>query len=243
MQDILTRGIDEHGNLRTEQTHKFKDSPLGKIPVEWEVKKIKDVAEVSYGISDAINVMNKSGVPTITLPCVSPNGNLTIDPNKLVYTPRKAVKERDFLQLGDLLFNWRNGSQNHLGKTAYFNASGRLTHVGFLLKIRTFESKCDSRFLWYLINDIKEKGFFLSAKIQVNNTFNSNELRAVELTLPPITEQKLVCEKLDALENATSDFVSELKKFKILKTALMQDLLTGKKRVTALLHAAEVPAS
>ena len=36
MQDLLTRGIDEHGNLRSEQTHKFKDSPLGRIPVEWD---------------------------------------------------------------------------------------------------------------------------------------------------------------------------------------------------------------
>ena len=35
MQDLLTRGIDEHGNLRSEQTHEFKDSPLGRIPVEW----------------------------------------------------------------------------------------------------------------------------------------------------------------------------------------------------------------
>ena len=36
MQDLLTRGIDEHGNLRSEQTHQFKDSPLGWIPMEWE---------------------------------------------------------------------------------------------------------------------------------------------------------------------------------------------------------------
>lgn len=34
MQDLLTRGIDEHGNLRSEQTHQFKDSPLGRNPVE-----------------------------------------------------------------------------------------------------------------------------------------------------------------------------------------------------------------
>ena len=27
MQDLLTRGIDEHGNLRSEQTHEFNDSP------------------------------------------------------------------------------------------------------------------------------------------------------------------------------------------------------------------------
>ena len=29
MQDLLTRGIDEHGNLRSEHTHLFKDSPVG----------------------------------------------------------------------------------------------------------------------------------------------------------------------------------------------------------------------
>ena len=34
-QDLLTRGIDEHGNIRSEKTHEFKDSPLGRIPVEW----------------------------------------------------------------------------------------------------------------------------------------------------------------------------------------------------------------
>ncbi len=40
-----TRGIDEHGNLRSEQTHQFKDSPLGRIPVEWEVGELESVAE------------------------------------------------------------------------------------------------------------------------------------------------------------------------------------------------------
>lgn len=36
MQDLLTKGIDENGNIRSEQTHEFKDSPLGRIPKEWE---------------------------------------------------------------------------------------------------------------------------------------------------------------------------------------------------------------
>jgi len=41
MQDLLTKGIDEHGNLRDEATHEFKDSPLGRIPVEWGVVDIQ----------------------------------------------------------------------------------------------------------------------------------------------------------------------------------------------------------
>jgi len=40
MQDLLTRGVDEHGNLRCEQTHAFKDSPLGRIPAEWKVEQV-----------------------------------------------------------------------------------------------------------------------------------------------------------------------------------------------------------
>ena len=54
MQDLLTRGIDEHGNLRSEQTHKFKDSPLGRIPVEWELRSLGECvradAPICYGI-------------------------------------------------------------------------------------------------------------------------------------------------------------------------------------------------
>ncbi len=43
MQDLLTRGIDEHGNLRSEKTHKFKDSSLGRIPVEWTATTLGDI--------------------------------------------------------------------------------------------------------------------------------------------------------------------------------------------------------
>jgi type I restriction enzyme S subunit len=43
MRDLLTRGIDEDGNLRTEQTHAFKDSSLGRIPVRWEVSRLESV--------------------------------------------------------------------------------------------------------------------------------------------------------------------------------------------------------
>jgi type I restriction enzyme, S subunit len=43
MQDLLTKGIDEKGNIRSEKTHKFKDSPLGRIPEEWEVVRLGEV--------------------------------------------------------------------------------------------------------------------------------------------------------------------------------------------------------
>ncbi len=40
MQDLLTRGINEHGNLRSEQTQQFKDSQLGRVLREWCVQSL-----------------------------------------------------------------------------------------------------------------------------------------------------------------------------------------------------------
>lgn len=42
-QDLLTCGIDKDGNLRSEDTHEFKDSPLRRIPVEWEVRDLQSL--------------------------------------------------------------------------------------------------------------------------------------------------------------------------------------------------------
>ena len=55
MQDLLTRGIDEHGNLRSEQTHEFKDSPLGRIPVEWDMR----LLGLPCGVSGSGHTPNK----------------------------------------------------------------------------------------------------------------------------------------------------------------------------------------
>ncbi len=67
MQDLLTRGIDEHGNLRSEETHEFKDSPLGRIPVGWEVNKIdRLLSRKQYGISTSLSE-EPYGVPVLRM--------------------------------------------------------------------------------------------------------------------------------------------------------------------------------
>ena len=42
LHDLLTRGLDKNGKLRDPKTHpeQFKDSPLGRIPKEWNTTKL-----------------------------------------------------------------------------------------------------------------------------------------------------------------------------------------------------------
>ena len=75
MQDLLTYGIDKDGNIRNEKTHKFKDSPIGRIPQEWECVTFKDVAgnitdyikTGPFGSSLKGEHWRETGVPVITI--------------------------------------------------------------------------------------------------------------------------------------------------------------------------------
>lgn len=47
MHDLLTYGIDKEGNIRSPKTHRFKPSPLGMIPEEWECSSIGEKCYVT----------------------------------------------------------------------------------------------------------------------------------------------------------------------------------------------------
>ena len=68
MQDLLTRGIvesDELGvmsyELRDEKKHRFKDSPLGRIPEEWKVVELGEISFITMGQSPSSSLVNKNG--------------------------------------------------------------------------------------------------------------------------------------------------------------------------------------
>ncbi|MEK7827232.1 MAG: restriction endonuclease subunit S [Thermodesulfobacteriota bacterium] len=113
MQDLLTRGIDEHGNLRTEQTHQFKNSPLGRIPVEWEVDEfghsVESAMDGPFGSNlKSDHYVDEPGVRVIRLGNIG-NGKF-LDQDKAWisnahgrYLSRHAVQPMDMLiaSLGD----------------------------------------------------------------------------------------------------------------------------------------------
>ena len=233
LHDLLTRGLDAQGRLRDPDAHpaQFKDSPVGRIPRNWSQGKISDFASIDYGISDPIDQSLQEGIPTITLPCVSKNGDLSLDEELLALTEKTKVSNKDILQPGDLLFNWRSGSRRHLGKTAYFDQSGKYTHVGFLLRLRIHSNLYNARFLWWHMTYLKNQGYFLRAKSQVNNTFNSSELAEVPVPAPNFSEQLKIVDALDALDARIRAEEAVLAKRRQVKRGLMDDLLTGKVRV------------
>jgi type I restriction enzyme S subunit len=54
LQDLLTRGVDERGDLRPtpdEAQHLYRDSPLGRIPNQWEHSPLSDHVLIQHGFA------------------------------------------------------------------------------------------------------------------------------------------------------------------------------------------------
>ena len=51
VQDLLARGIDAKGNIRSKTTHKFVVKNEIEVPEDWEVKPLGSISQITSGIT------------------------------------------------------------------------------------------------------------------------------------------------------------------------------------------------
>ena len=244
MQDLLTRGIDEHGNLRSEQTHKFKDSPLGRIPVEWEVKSLQSIADYQNGRSFPSGAYGISGVRLVRPGNLSPNGWVVWDEKHTTHLPISFWgKARDYqVGAGEILMNLTAQSleDQFLGRVCLTPPGDSCLLNQRIARITPYS--CDLHFLYWSLKGPHFRQYIDSIPqgTKVQHIYNRN-LDAGRLAVPrSLPEQRSVADTLWGIENKTDATLKQLHKLHSLKSALMQALLTGRKRVIALLTETEV---
>lgn len=163
---------------------------------EVDFVKVGEVVEFISGVTLAIgDCEDINGVPIITIADVTEEGNLRKDNLRKVKTNKRV----NLLKKGDLLFNWRNGSKSLVGKTARFDLDGEYIFASFLLGIRPNKLKVESKYLWFILNKYRAEGKYMNFMRQnVNGLFNREELKEVEIPLPPLDDQKKIVEKIEA---------------------------------------------
>ncbi len=222
----VTKGLDSSVPM--------KDSGvewLGEIPAHWKARQFKRVAEINYGLTLELDRTETEGTYIISLPNVTKEGQLLL--NDVPLTPLTSEeKKKLLLRKGDLLFNWRNGSSDHVGKTAYFDANGEYTHVSFLLRIRFDSKRYDSRYYQMFLNNLRNTEFFSSAKNRVNKTYNQTELGRLEVMVPPFEEQRSIATYLDRETAKIDALISKIRvgieKLREYSRALISAAVTGK---------------
>jgi type I restriction enzyme S subunit len=136
------------------------------------------------------------------------------------------------LKIGDLVFS-RVGA---IDRCSYV----REQENGWLFSGRCLRVRCgkniNSKFLSYQLNQERAKNWILNNAVgSTMPCLNTTILSNLPIMLPKLDEQEKIAKVLDAhLKNIKKEN-EKLKKLLKLKTALMQDLLTGRVRVTELL--------
>lgn len=236
MQNLLTCGIDEHGRLRAPATHKFKPSPLGPIPKEWDLVAVEKAGGVKLGRQRS--PAHHSGthmMPYLRVANVFDGWIDYSDVLQMNFTPAEQITFG--LAPGDILLN-EGQSLELVGRSSIFNGPEKTycfqnTLVRFRCNATTIPTFCQFVFKHWLDTE----RFQVVAK-QTTSVAHLGADRFAKMLFarPDREEQKRIAAVLQSQSDCLDAEAQELAKLKRLKNGLMQDLLTGKVPVEPLLE-------
>ncbi len=238
MADLFTRGIDPTtGQLRppVEQApHLYKETELGWVPKEWDVCQLEEyISLLKSGLSRRI-VDEDIGIPVII------SGNIQdgqFDNSSLKYwyrdDPQGANIENYILDDKDILLCFIN-SIEQIGKVCIYKSIGRdCIYTTNLFRIKASELT-EPEFLFLLLaSSIVQDEIHNITKPAINQaSFTTGDFKKILVPLIDKNEQEEIARHLKLIGKKIDKDVCLLGKLKNTKSGLMQDLLTGKVRVT-----------
>jgi len=245
MQNLLTRGIDEHGNLRSEETHEFKDSLQGRIPSEWAVKEIDELAcHVGSGITPTggESVYSKEGVLFIRSQNVYFDG-LHLSNAAFISDEIHRTMKRSEVFENDVLLNITGASIGRCCRMSKWNGPANVNQHVCAIRL----TECDeyrATFLSTVLSSAIGQNQIAQFNAGGNREgLNYHQVRAFKIPWPKDPNEFERIEKTFSRERKIfSHTLASFAKLCSLKNALMQDLLTGKVRVTPLMKNMEASA-
>lgn len=201
----------------------YKDSSLGIIPKEWEVKRIGDIGKVVTGNTPPTNEPENYGSLYKFV------GPVDITEKKYIGKTEKSLSKKGFslsryMPKGSILFTCIGST---IGKCAIANED--LTSNQQINAI-ICNTKNNFEYLYYELNYCSGRIKQIAAE-QAVPIINKSTFENYKIICPPISEQNNIANVLSSWDIAIEKQSELIEKLTLRKRALMQKLLTGKKRL------------
>ena len=217
----------ENGKLKMEN---YKQTELGHIPDDWEVNRFTDIAELIHGFQFREEHFAENGrFGVIKIGNLTYQGNISLD--NLSKSDCEGINnyERLFLRRGDILMALTGGT---LGKMSIFNLEENRYLQNY--RVGKFEpnEKSIKNYIYYLLSST-----YVQKRIEDNvneaaqPNFGKQDFDKIKIPLPPLPEQKKIADCLSTWDVAIEKQSALINALTQRKKALMQQLLTGKKRL------------
>ena len=210
----------------------YKESPLGIIPKEWEVKRL----DTLFSFKNGINANKESygdGIPFVNTMDVLNNTFLKTDVLRGKVNVSPKTKEEFCVVYGDVLFNRTSETREEVGCSSVYIDTEEAVFGGFVIRAHDISSNDFYDFFkgycfqpFYIRSQIVSLG---NGAIRYN--LGQEDLSRVKILVPPIIEQQRIVSVLQLWDTAIEKQSELIEKLKLRKRALMQQLLTGKKRL------------
>src|SRR5680860_355109 len=216
LHDLLTRGIDENGELRDPERHpeQFKETVLGRVPSDWSVKRLTEIAEILDHLRIPINAEERER-RTGNVPYYGANGQQGWIDRPLFCEPLVLLAEDggSFDEYATRPIAYRIDGPSWVNNHAH------------VLKA---QSGVNRSFFFFSLEhrDIRR---YISGGTRTKLT--QSELRSIEVAVPNLPEQNLLAAIMEEHESVIQHEKRALLTVRLLKQGLMDDLLTGKVRV------------
>jgi len=209
----------------------YKQTEVGVIPEDWEVKKLGEIGSFSKGQG-----VRKDQSQSGDLPCIR-YGELYTRHNNYIkqyhsFISKKIATTAKKMVVGDILFAGSGETKEEIGKCAAFIDSIDAYAGGDIVILSPHST--DSLFLGYLLNSpiaVKQKASKGQGDAVVH--ISASNLKDVQI---PLSKDKSEQTAIATILSDTDALIERLEKLITKKIAIkqgtMQQLLTGKKRLT-----------
>jgi type I restriction enzyme S subunit len=192
---------------------------------EWEKVKLKSLGRCLTGLTYSPDDVVENGILVLRSSNIQ-SGKLSFADNVYV---NKVIEEKNKTRYGDILVCIRNGSRNLIGKTAFIKEEGcGQTHGAFMTLFRGNHSE----YVFQLFQShtyYKQVSQNLGATI---NSINTSDLHEFVFFMPSNkSEIEKIAAVLTTADQEIDNLRAQINHLKQEKKALMQQLLTGKRRV------------
>jgi len=231
LQDLLTRGMDKTGKLRSEETHEFKDSPMGRIPIEWTCMPLGEVyADVKSG-----------GTPLRKNRAYFENGThlwvktLDLNEGEITNTQEKitdiAISESSCSVFPiDSILIAMYGGWEQIGRTGILKKEATTNQALSAL----FNPKVDisPEYVQFFLQYFRYKWKLYAVSTRKDPNITKTDIQNFQIFFPKDKDEQLkVVSAIQTCDKNIHYTTQNLTKLQSLKTGLMQDLLSGNVRV------------